>query len=76
MLPEAEVVLLEVFSDFSDIGFGRVCGGRFAAVWLGDSLELLSCTFEPFELSDLELCRSRALAFVAQVEAVRVGFET
>ena len=63
-----ENALLEVLSGFPEISLGRVCGGRFAAVWLGDSLELLSVTLEPFELSDADLCRARALAFLAEVQ--------
>jgi hypothetical protein len=34
---------------------------------LGDGLEVVSCTLEPFELEDAALCRSRALEFVAQL---------
>ena len=63
-----ENALLEVLSGMPEISIGRVCGGRVAAVWLGDSLEVLSVTLEPFELSDAGLCRSRALAFVAEIQ--------
>ncbi len=62
-----ENALLEVLSGLPEISIGRVCGGRVAAVWLGDSLEVLSVTLEPFELSDAELCRLKALAFLNQV---------
>jgi hypothetical protein len=63
-----ENALLEVLSGLPEISIGRVCGGRVAAVWLGDSLEVLSVTLEPFELSDEDLCRTRALAFVAEIQ--------
>jgi hypothetical protein len=60
--------LLEVLrTSRAPISVGRVCGGRVSAVWLGDGLEVVSCTFEPFELADTALCRSRALEFVAQL---------
>jgi hypothetical protein len=70
MLPKSVGVeaLLEVVSDLPEVSVGRVCGGRVAAVWRGDSLELVSVTLEPFELSDAALCRSRALAFVAEIK--------
>ena len=60
--------LLEVVSGLPEISVGRVCGGRVAAVWLGDSLEVVSVMLEPFELSDEALCRSKALAFVRQIK--------
>jgi hypothetical protein len=63
-----ENALLEVLSGLPEISIGRVCGGRVAAVWLGDSLEVLSVTLEPFELSDAALCRTRALAFLAEIQ--------
>jgi hypothetical protein len=62
--------LLEVLSGLPEVSVGRICGGRVAAVWFGDSLEVVSVTLEPFELSDAALCRSRALAFVAEIGVV------
>lgn len=69
-LPKAAGVsaLLEVLADTNaPISVGQVCGGRVSAVWLGDDLRVVSCTLEPFELDNTELCRSRALEFVAQL---------
>ncbi len=65
------LALLEVLVPLGDsVSVGRVCGGRVAAVWLGSSLEVVSCTLEPFELSDEKLCRDRGLAFVAEVKCI------
>ncbi len=63
------LALLEVVSGL-EVSVGQICGGRVAAVWLGDCLELVSCTLEPFELSDAVLCRTRALQFVAEIQAI------
>jgi hypothetical protein len=62
-----ENALLEVLSGSPEISVGRICGGRIAAVWLGESLEMVSITLEPFELSDAELCQSRGIAFLNQI---------
>jgi hypothetical protein len=60
--------LLEVLhTTNAPISLGQVCGGRVAVVWLGEGLEVVSCTFEPHELDNMELCRSRALEFVGQL---------
>jgi hypothetical protein len=67
-LPQATGIsaLLEVLhTSHAPISLGQVCGGRVAAVWLGDGLEVVSCTLEPHELDDPEHCRSRALEFLA-----------
>jgi hypothetical protein len=69
-LPQAAgiLALLEVLhTSHAPISLGRVCGGRLAAVWLGDGLEVVSCTLEPHELDNPELCRSRALEFLGQL---------
>jgi hypothetical protein len=69
-LPQAAGIpaLLEVLQTTNaPVSLGRVCGGRVAAVWLGDGLEVVSCTLEPFELDNPELCRSRALEFLEQL---------
>jgi hypothetical protein len=69
-LPQAAGIaaLLEVLhTSHAPISLGRVCGGRVAAVWLGDDLEVVSCTLEPFELNNPELCRSRALEFLERL---------
>jgi hypothetical protein len=50
------------------LSVGQVCGGRVSVVWFGGSLEVLSCTLEPFELSDAALCHSRALEFISELE--------
>ncbi|MFN3265348.1 MAG: hypothetical protein ACK41E_00770 [Deinococcales bacterium] len=60
--------LLEVLANTNaPISVGQVCGGRVSAVWLGEDLHLVSCTLEPFELGNSELCRSKALEFIAQL---------
>ena len=49
------------------VSFGRVCGSRFAAVVLGDSLVVYSLTLEPNELEHASLARVKALAFVEEL---------
>ena len=49
------------------VSLGRVCGSRFAAVVLGDSLEVYSLTLEPNELEHASLARVKALAFVEEL---------
>jgi hypothetical protein len=61
-----EVLERSVFKN--QLSVGRVCGGRVAAVYLGDSLEVASLTLEPSELDDAHLAHSRAVHFVAQLE--------
>jgi hypothetical protein len=51
------------------LSLGRICGSKIAAVALGDSLEVYSLTLEPHELENAGLARSKALAFVAQLQA-------
>ena len=77
-LPDAAGVLaaLRVLAenlDSLEVSVGRVCGGRVSGVYLGDSLEVRSFTLEPFELDDAELGRSRALEFVADLQALLIG---
>ncbi|NJK45227.1 MAG: hypothetical protein HC933_13960 [Pleurocapsa sp. SU_196_0] len=50
------------------ISVGRVCGARVSAVWLGDSLEVVSLTLEPSELEDEPLARARTLEFLREIE--------
>lgn len=62
--------MLEVLAGLeADVSVGKVCGGRVSAVWLGASLELVSLTLEPFELSDAALCQAKALEFANQIKA-------
>ncbi len=71
-LPNAAGVtaMLEVLAELkADVSVGQVCGGRVSAVWLGASLELVSMTLEPFELSDVPVCRAKALEFAEQLKA-------
>ena len=77
-LPDAAGVhaALRVLQEHHDpcvVSVGRVCGGRVSGVYLGDSLEVRSFTLEPFELDDAELGRSRALEFVADLQALLIG---
>jgi hypothetical protein len=73
-LPEAVAVqsalrvLEDALSPQVAVSVGRVCGGRVAAVYLGDALEVCSFMLEPFELDDAELGKQRALEFVAQLQ--------
>ena len=57
-------------ADSCVVSVGRVCDGRVAGVYLGDSLEIRSFTLEPFELDDAEIGRVRALEFVAGLWAL------
>jgi hypothetical protein len=62
--------LLEVIRDAKlEVSVGRVCGSRFSAVWLGESLELVSVTLEAHELDDEPVARGKALEFVRDVQA-------
>ena len=47
------------------LSVGRVCGGRVAAAWLSESLELRQAVLEPHELDDAAAGEARAQAFLA-----------
>jgi hypothetical protein len=55
-----------------EASIGKICGSRVSAVWLGDSLEVVSVTLEPAELDDAALGQARGLAFVEEVAALRL----
>jgi hypothetical protein len=53
------------------VSVGRVCGARVSAVWLGDSLQVVSLTLEPSELEDASLARARTLEFLREIEVLQ-----
>jgi hypothetical protein len=54
------------------LSLGRICGSKVAAVALGDSLEVYSVTLEPYELENAVVARAKALAFVAELQALNL----
>jgi hypothetical protein len=52
------------------LSLGKICGSKVAAVALGDSLEVYSVTLEPHELENADIARAKALAFVAELQAL------
>ena len=50
------------------LSLGKICGSKVAAVALGDSLEVYSVTLEAHELGNAAVARSKALAFVAELQ--------